>query len=439
MSAWQIHPASVLRAEAQGALWFHRQSAETLELDLAGLELLGKRLQGHTTWRGWTDWNYLRARGFVRRTHQSDARSVAQVQQCIAEARTLQPPLRSRRAPEVLHVSLTDACQQRCSGCFFSQRSSATPRQWMEASRFRQICDEAADAQVFQLALGGGEPLLHPELPALVAYGVSRGLVVNLTTSGSLLTPERLRALQTAGLGQLQLSLNGATPEVHAQTRPAYTAVRLAMERCREAGQRWGLNVLVTPHNLEGLEDLLTLAAREKAFSVNLLRPKPAPDQPEWLAQNLPDASANRQLQQLLRRWQRRAPFQLMTDTSLSFLREGSPRRWAQGGVSGCSAGRRMLTVQVDGRMSPCSHVPLYDEGLAGAVSKTSVAGSLLQVWRESAHLERFRRLEETLTGQCASCALKAQCRGCRAVVWALDGDFSGEDRQCPRHQSILS
>jgi pyrroloquinoline quinone biosynthesis protein E len=241
---------------------------------------------------------------------------------------------------------------------------------------------------------------MHPELEQMVQLASAAGLVVNLTSSGTLLTAQGAQALKQSGLGQLQLSLNGSQAELHQRTRPGFEQVRRAMAFCRQARLRFGLNILVMRQNLSDLEAILALAQQEGAWSVNLLRPKAALDQPAetasaWLEQALPTADENRYLQGILKRWQRKARFLLQTDTSLTFLRQGKARAFVRSGLGGCSAGRRMLSIQVDGRVAPCSHIALTDE--------LPLSGDFMQIWQSSRHLERFRQLEETLSGACGS------------------------------------
>lgn len=423
----QIHPETRLRAEDRSVLWFHRLSAETIELELSALPLLSGALRGQRIWRGWTQLNYLKARGFLQPASQLAEADVSRLEQIFSSAEQNLAPLRSRRAPEVLHLALTDACQQSCSGCFFSNQTASANR-YFSPRRFTGVIQEAAAHGVFQIALGGGEPLMHPQLIPFVNQGNAKGLRINLTSNGALLTPAKARALKQAGLGQFQLSLNGPDAETHQQSRPNFAGVMHAIEICREADLRWGLNVLVTRANLAQLEATFELAQSKGAWSVNILRPKSAEQDPGWLSENMPGPADNRHLQKILLRWQRRGRFLLQTDSSLSFLRSGSVKDFERAGVSGCSAGRRMLSIQVDGSFAPCSHMPWTDP-----------AGGLIQNWHQSQHLQAFREAEEHLQGQCKSCKLKAVCRGCRAIAWQHSGDFYGADTECPKHQSIFS
>jgi radical SAM protein with 4Fe4S-binding SPASM domain len=65
------------------------------------------------------------------------------------------------------------------------------------------------------------EPLLSPDLEALVEHGRAAGLVdAMLNTNGLLLTRERSRGLAEAGLTRLMVSLDAATEGVYASMRP---------------------------------------------------------------------------------------------------------------------------------------------------------------------------------------------------------------------------
>ncbi len=430
---YTLNPQTLMRAEPLAALWFHRRTAETLELDLEGLQTLHRILSGQRLWslKALQFRHYLVAKNFITKTphktdHSLEQNSLEDLETMISETKILKAPLRSRMAPEVLHLSLTDACQQSCSGCFFSNQTASTPNRYMSPTTYQRLLEEAVRHQVFQLALGGGEPLMHPELVNYVARATAAGLVANLTTNGALLTAAKAQQLKSAGLGQIQFSLNGSTAAMHEVTRPHFEKVLQGIEHASITGLRWGLNILVTRKNLSDLDNVLTLALKKGAAMVNLLRPKAAQADAEWLATHQLDARGHQELQELLRYWQK-APFALMTDTSYTFLRMGKARQMQQAGITGCSAGRRMLSIQVDGRCSPCSHVDMHNDGAKG----------FMAVWRESEHLQKFRQLEDRLTGLCGSCELKDVCRGCRAVVMAEGRDFNGEDLQCPKHRSI--
>jgi MoaA/NifB/PqqE/SkfB family radical SAM enzyme len=72
------------------------------------------------------------------------------------------------------------------------------------------LLDELPDLE--QVTLQGlGEPLLHPDLVAMVTAAKHRGLRVGFNTNGTLLTPDKAEALVAAGTDWMHVSMDGAT------------------------------------------------------------------------------------------------------------------------------------------------------------------------------------------------------------------------------------
>lgn len=63
------------------------------------------------------------------------------------------------------------------------------------------------------VTISGGEPLLHPELDDLIRYIRSRGMITGMITNGYLLTAERIRRLNHAGLDHMQISIDNVMPD----------------------------------------------------------------------------------------------------------------------------------------------------------------------------------------------------------------------------------
>jgi len=55
--------------------------------------------------------------------------------------------------------------------------------------------------------------LLHPELDQIILHIRSRGSMATLITNGYLLTPDRIKLLNRAGLDHLQISIDNAVPD----------------------------------------------------------------------------------------------------------------------------------------------------------------------------------------------------------------------------------
>ncbi len=424
-----LSPHTLIRPEPDGALLFQQETAETALLDLQGLDVLIGFVKGTLRDHPIFFVQYLREKRFVVSGRPDGA--VKTLEQVRDLALSTTAPPRSLAAPETIHFSVTGRCDQACAGCFYSARpgSQVTPDD-APFQLFDKVVREAEHAGVFQIALGGGEPLLHPRIVDMVRLARQQRLVPNLTTNGNRLTLDMALALKEAGLGQVQISLNGATEETNATTRPNFAGAVAAIQACQQAGLRFGINFLITRSGVAELEEVVHLGRRLGAATVNLLRPKPPTTDGDWLEQESLDAEGYRAVKKVLRKLQSEArglPADCKTtlDASLTFLlTDRPPERLYAAGVWGCCAARKFVTVLQDGAVLPCSHVRWSDVG----------QGDFMRAWQDSEVFKRFRHLEEKMQGPCRGCTYLDLCKGCPAVVMAFGGDFANSDPHCPRH-----
>ena len=146
----------------------------------------------------------------------------------------------------MLRLSLTARCNLACPYCLPDGRE---PADLLNLSQRLQVVAAAVALGATSLRLTGGEPLLHPELEALLEALQplrQQGLrEIALTSNGTLLTAARAQALREAGLDRITLSLDGADgPSVArmaglhdgAAGERALGAVLAAIEHARAAG-----------------------------------------------------------------------------------------------------------------------------------------------------------------------------------------------------------
>jgi MoaA/NifB/PqqE/SkfB family radical SAM enzyme len=153
-----------------------------------------------------------------------------------------------------LFVEITNACNFKCTWC--PDEIMDRRRGFMKKERVFRLVDEIAEKRsflgpIFPVKLHQmGEPMLHPELPAIVAYAEERGVPIELNTNCGLITAERVEALYRAGLTNLILSYQTPDPETF-KTRKApklvfdeyRDKVRLALERKVALGARTNIEI----------------------------------------------------------------------------------------------------------------------------------------------------------------------------------------------------
>jgi MoaA/NifB/PqqE/SkfB family radical SAM enzyme len=100
-------------------------------------------------------------------------------------------------------------CNLACAYCNeYDDRSKPVPLDEM----FERL-DRLAALGTTIITISGGEPLLHPDLDAIISRVRSRGMLAGMITNGYLLTADRIRKLNRAGLDHLQISIDNVMPD----------------------------------------------------------------------------------------------------------------------------------------------------------------------------------------------------------------------------------
>ncbi len=100
-------------------------------------------------------------------------------------------------------------CNLACTYCNeYDKDSKPVPTEEM-LQRIDKLCELGTSIITFS----GGEPTLHPDLDTLIQRARSGGAITTLITNGYLLVPERIKALNAAGLDYLQISIDNVQPD----------------------------------------------------------------------------------------------------------------------------------------------------------------------------------------------------------------------------------
>src|SRR6266700_7459213 len=111
--------------------------------------------------------------------------------------------------PLLAHIIPVRRCNLACEYCNeYDDFSKPVPTETM----FRRV-DKLAEFRTSVITISGGEPLLHPELDAIIHRIRKHGMISGLITNGYLLTAERIQRLNRAGLEWLQISIDNVTPD----------------------------------------------------------------------------------------------------------------------------------------------------------------------------------------------------------------------------------
>jgi pyrroloquinoline quinone biosynthesis protein E len=331
--------------------------------------------------------------------------------------------------PLALMAELTHRCPLQCPYC-------SNPLALLKAGQERDtafwmgVIDEAAELGVLQIHFSGGEPTIRPDLTALIAHASARGLYANLITSAVLLDRSKIMALAAAGLGHVQISLQGAVAET-ADRIANYKnghAHKLRMARMvPDAGMSLTINAVVHRQNLEELRAMIDLAEQLGADRLEVAHVQ----YHGWALRNraalMPSRAQYAAADAIVA--ERRAALRgrMMIDYVVPDYYADVPKT-CMGGW-----GQKMLNVTPDGRVLPCHAA----ETIPGLEFARIGQQTLREIWQSSPAFEKFRGTE-WMQEPCASCALKeSDWGGCRCQAMAMTGDAAATDPVChlsPHH-----
>jgi MoaA/NifB/PqqE/SkfB family radical SAM enzyme len=127
----------------------------------------------------------------------------------LRQVRVVAKALHSPRHPIVVHIVPIRRCNLSCTYCNeFDDFSQPVP----VAVMLRRV-DRLVELGTTVITISGGEPMLHPELDQIIRRIRGRGSMATLITNGYLLTPDRIKLLNRAGLDHLQISIDNAVPD----------------------------------------------------------------------------------------------------------------------------------------------------------------------------------------------------------------------------------
>jgi MoaA/NifB/PqqE/SkfB family radical SAM enzyme len=182
-------------------------------------------------------------------------------------------PLESRTAlapelPRQLYIEVTNRCNSLCASCplTYDHFLPFEPKHHLTWPQFRRIVDQLP--RIERAVLHGiGEPLLNPNLPRFVAHLKQCGAHVLFNTNAVLLDQRRGDALREAGLDELRVSLDAATPALYHRLRGIdklqQITANLRAFVARHGGERPRVSLWFVgmQENLHELPDVVRLAA----------------------------------------------------------------------------------------------------------------------------------------------------------------------------------
>ena len=141
-----------------------------------------------------------------------------------------------RHTPLFVSVEPSAVCQLRCPACpvgLSATRSVSPQGGLMSRDLWERVLAQIKDSAWVVQFYFQGEPLLNKDLPLMIREAHDAGLYTIVSTNAQAMTPELAKALVSAGLDRIIISMDGLTQET-------YEAYRVggSLDQCK-AALRW--------------------------------------------------------------------------------------------------------------------------------------------------------------------------------------------------------
>jgi len=254
------------------------------------------------------------------------------------------------RRPFSVLLQVTNRCNMQCSFCDFWP-NAAPKKEELTVADYERIAGELAKAGCCAVSIEGGEPLVRPDIVAIVrAFGQRH--VPMLFTNGWYVTKDNARALWKAGLVHADVSIDYPDGKRHdakrglaGATERAWRAIEILRDTAPKGGKQVNVMTVVMKDNHADLEPLLRqsheagVGHHMTLISVSGFRRGKGVDE-------MPPPEAADELLRLYRSFTHVRYFESYFSTMRDFL----------GGreMPGCTAGSQGFNIDHVGNVAPC-------------------------------------------------------------------------------------
>ncbi len=392
----------ILRRESFGGIVFDPASGTHIELDKEAMDLVVRLFEYGPAKIGKSERRFVLS--VIRNLAYKPGRRYALYE---LQAGTRTYPFKLLYSPTLVDFQITNMCYMGCSHCY---ASSSPDGAHAELADIELALSRMKDAGVCQVALGGGEPLLHPNIGEVLDMCHEKGIVPNLSTGGMQLSRKNLAMLHKR-CGAVAVSMENTGARLAVWRKTDFRNIENAISLLLSASIRTVIQVVLSPRNIEDLDLIVDFClSRKKLYGVIFLAFKPVGRGATFggTLATLDPTLVSSKLEAAFRKLSGR--MRVGYDCCLApaiALSEGNGGFASSDWVEGCSALRGSLGVLPNLDVVPCTF-------LRNRVLGNLQENTLAKIWSaEQAH--DFRgSAEKRIAGntRCGDCSAKYSCLG---------------------------
>lgn len=307
-------------------------------------------------------------------------------------------------SPALADIQITAKCNLHCPHCYANSMPDGGNIFWKDLIL---ALDNFSSAGVFQVALGGGEPTLHPNFTQILKEVRKRKMIPNLTTNGKELT-EKIAKDMGDYCGAVALSIEGIGKDFEKRRNFSWNKFCQSIKLLKKHGNRLVFQITASDNNIEKLPDIIEFLLESKPYGLIFLAYKPV-----GRGKFFDDVLASRS-NDFVKGVLKKCLIKISDKTKVGFdccfvqgiielAKELSPFDFEI--IEGCSALRNSLAVNKNLDVLPCSFIN-YSLG-------NLKQNDLVSLWQgEKAKKFRKKFYRGIEKKECKNCVFKYQCLG---------------------------
>jgi len=330
-------------------------------------------------------------------------------------------------------------CNLRCEQCYHELEGNFFHKQNKNLMSLKEVFSMAEDLKLTSerwdmipdFAISGGEPLMRKDLFSILDYTLKENIPTRLLSNGTLITRDIAKKLKEKSIRAVQISIDGEK-EVHNKIRKmpfAYDKAIKGIYNCSQEKIPVTVAMTLMNGNKDTFEEVIKSAISAGAARVGFKTYVPNPSlgikDPNFV--NAGDFYKSALEAKELKTKYKSQIEVLTSDVLFQVMKEDNPfieiAKKENKFLSGCSAGYRAISVLSDGTVYPCRRLP---------IPIGNIKEGLVKIFLENPIMQEFRDMEKIKTN--CSCDKVVHCRGCRAVAFAVTGDYMAPDPMCYKH-----
>lgn len=275
--------------------------------------------------------------------------------------------------PDQVTIAITEECPNFCRHCALPNTKS---KAMLSLGEIEDAIDQVLALGTTLVIFDGGEPTTYQDLASAIARVDRNKAISTLFTSGYGFTAEKARELNQSGLYAVNVSLDFPDEKRHDKMRGregVFSEAIAAIGNAREANIFADIYVVLSPENIDCLEEFYSLALETKAHELSFYEIVPTG---RWIdhEEEVLHGSDREKLDRFIKSTRGREGPRVM---SIPHIMK----------TTGCFAGRKWLHITPKGEVWPCACIPTSFGNIKSEKLST--------IWKKIRNHEAYRKFNE--------------------------------------------